>query len=79
MADDDAKLLAGLQRWAARREPAQRERVESLQRLSGGASQQTWAFDLCSDAGSVPLVLRRAPPRRPNARAWARASPPRRN
>lgn len=45
MADDDAKLLAGLQRWAARREPARGERVESLQRLSGGASQQTWAFD----------------------------------
>lgn len=62
MADDDAKLLAGLQRWAARRESARGERVESLQRLSGGASQQTWAFDLCSDAGSVPLVLRRAPP-----------------
>ncbi|HET9207352.1 MAG TPA: phosphotransferase family protein, partial [Burkholderiaceae bacterium] len=51
--------LAALQRWAV---PSQGERIESLQRLSGGASQQTWAFDLCSDAGSVPLVLRRAPP-----------------
>jgi aminoglycoside phosphotransferase (APT) family kinase protein len=62
MNDGDALLLAGLQRWAAQRAPPQAGRIESLQRLSGGASQQTWAFDLCSDAGSVPLVLRRAPP-----------------
>jgi len=62
MADEDAQLLAGLQRWAARRAPSQRERIDSLRRLSGGASQQTWAFDLRGDAGVVALVLRRAPP-----------------
>ena len=34
--------------------------VEAVQRLSGGASQQTWAFDIRGGAGSVPLILRRA-------------------
>ena len=62
MADDEAKLLAALQRWAAQQARSPGERIESLQRLSGGASQQTWAFDLRGDAGSTPLVLRRAPP-----------------
>jgi aminoglycoside phosphotransferase (APT) family kinase protein len=38
-------------------------RIDRLQRLSGGASQDTWAFDLVGDDGSVTaLVLRRAPP-----------------
>ena len=47
--------------------------VAGLQRLSGGASQETWAFALggtsCSTSGSTsaikparPLILRRAPP-----------------
>ena len=38
-------------------------RIERLRRLSGGASQDTWAFDLVGADGSVTaLVLRRAPP-----------------
>jgi aminoglycoside phosphotransferase (APT) family kinase protein len=30
-------------------------------RLSGGASQETWAFEAISRQGTVPLILRRAP------------------
>jgi aminoglycoside phosphotransferase (APT) family kinase protein len=36
-------------------------RVQGLRRLSGGASQETWAFDRVSAAGARPLILRRAP------------------
>jgi aminoglycoside phosphotransferase (APT) family kinase protein len=36
--------------------------IGALKRLSGGASQETWAFELITqDAGPVPLILRRAP------------------
>ncbi len=34
--------------------------IEGLRRLSGGASQQTWAFDVPTNQGVVPLILRRA-------------------
>ena len=37
--------------------------VQSVQRLSGGASQQTWAFDLLATGPAArALILRRAPP-----------------
>jgi aminoglycoside phosphotransferase (APT) family kinase protein len=37
--------------------------VESLQRLTGGASRETWAFDAVGSVrGRMPLVLRRDPP-----------------
>lgn len=40
--------------------------VQALQRLSGGASQETWAFDLLRGEGASPrvepLILRRSPP-----------------
>ncbi len=36
-------------------------RVGSLERLSGGASQELWAFDVESAAGRMPLILRRNP------------------
>lgn len=36
--------------------------VQGLKRLSGGASQQTWAFDLQAGGQSRPLILRRAAP-----------------
>ncbi len=37
--------------------------VEGLRRLSGGASRETWSFDLVAPDGSrQPLVLRRDPP-----------------
>lgn len=35
--------------------------VRDLKRLSGGASQETWAFDLERSQGRRPLILRRAP------------------
>ena len=36
--------------------------VARLQRLSGGASQETWSFDLlCEGDAVLPLILRRAP------------------
>jgi aminoglycoside phosphotransferase (APT) family kinase protein len=60
MSSDEAALAAGLQRLAAQWAP-NGGRIDALQRLSGGASQQTWAFDLCDASGTVPLILRRAP------------------
>jgi aminoglycoside phosphotransferase (APT) family kinase protein len=36
--------------------------VERLERLSGGASRETWAFTALRDGEAVPLVLRRDPP-----------------
>jgi len=57
---NDALLAVGLQRLAAQWAPGG-GRIHALQRLSGGASQQTWAFDLCDPAGTMPLILRRAP------------------
>jgi len=60
MHDEEALLRPGLQRLAGRL-AAGGGSVEALRRLSGGASQQTWAFDLqCADGMRVPLVLRRA-------------------
>jgi aminoglycoside phosphotransferase (APT) family kinase protein len=35
--------------------------VTSLRQLSGGASQETWAFDLATGDGLKALILRRAP------------------
>ena len=35
--------------------------VNGLVRLSGGASQETWAFDAIAADETVPLILRRAP------------------
>lgn len=39
-------------------------RVEALRLLSGGASQESWRFDLHTDEQTENLVLRRAPPGR---------------
>jgi aminoglycoside phosphotransferase (APT) family kinase protein len=57
----DADVAAALQRLAADL-VAGGGRVADVRRLSGGASQQTWAFRIDGDAHSVPLVLRCAPP-----------------
>ncbi len=57
MSGDDA-LQAALDRLAPRLDPAAHG-VEALQRLSGGASQETWAFRLAGP--DRPLILRRAP------------------
>ncbi|MDH4391740.1 MAG: hypothetical protein QE285_10015, partial [Aquabacterium sp.] len=36
--------------------------IGPVTRLSGGASQETWAFDATSTGQAQPLILRRAPP-----------------
>ncbi|MFI4932244.1 MAG: phosphotransferase family protein [Burkholderiales bacterium] len=59
MLGDQAHVAACLQRLAELLAPGGGN-VEDVQRLSGGASQQTWAFDIRGGAGSVPLILRRA-------------------
>jgi aminoglycoside phosphotransferase (APT) family kinase protein len=45
--------------------------VSGLTRLPGGASRETWAFDAEVEGRSLPLVLRRDPPRRPGVRHCA--------
>ena len=41
-------------------------RIEGLERLTGGASRESWSFDaVCDDGRRVELVLRRDPPARP--------------
>lgn len=41
-------------------------RIEGLERMSGGASRETWRFDAVIASGDRrPLVLRRDPPKRP--------------
>src|SRR6478609_4740780 len=36
--------------------------VASAVRLSGGASQETWSFDIAHPDGNIGAILRRAPP-----------------
>jgi aminoglycoside phosphotransferase (APT) family kinase protein len=61
LADPQLLLQQRLQALAPQLD-ARGGQVAGLQRLSGGASQETWAFDLLApDGGSVPLILRRAP------------------
>lgn len=57
--DLEAALAAAVRRGLAGR-PAGRG-VRGLRRLSGGASQETWAFDAETRDGPVPLILRRRP------------------
>lgn len=52
-----AALLTGV----ARRHFAGATGIDSLKRLSGGASQEIWSFDVVTRSGPVPLILRRAP------------------
>ncbi len=57
--------LAGAILDAARQAGLSATRVVDLTRLAGGASKETWAFDLVADDGAVRrLVLRRQPPDR---------------
>ena len=57
----DTPSAAALERVATAFLP-DAQAVAGLERLSGGASQETWAFDVITAAGPVPLILRRAPP-----------------
>ena len=56
----DVDFLPALDRTLARALPGF-ERVTSITRLSGGASQETWAFDASVHGTSEPLILRRSP------------------
>lgn len=53
---NDTRVQSELQALAARRVPG--ARVERLTRLTGGASQPMWSFDLVYPAGVESLVLR---------------------
>src|SRR5580704_19116027 len=44
-----------------RRRFGEAARLERLERLSGGASQELWAFDVEADGATLPLILRRNP------------------
>jgi aminoglycoside phosphotransferase (APT) family kinase protein len=57
---DAALITQALQPLAVRLAPGGGE-VAGMRRLSGGASQQTWAFEVIGEARRTPLVLRRAP------------------
>jgi len=46
--------------------------VTGAAKLSGGASQETWTFDIVHAGGTIGAILRRAPP----AMARRRAAPP---
>ena len=46
---------------ALRRHVAPDVALEGLRRLSGGASQETWSFDLVHGAATDPCILRRRP------------------
>ncbi len=57
----DTPFAAALERVATALVPEGRA-IAGLARLSGGASQETWAFDVITAAAPAPLILRRAPP-----------------
>lgn len=58
-ADEAVDLAAGLEAAMAR--AGHPGRVERLARLSAGATQEIWSFDLVDDGDVHPLILRRAP------------------
>jgi aminoglycoside phosphotransferase (APT) family kinase protein len=53
-------FLPALERALARALPGF-EHTSDVARLSGGASQETWAFDAAVGGTSLPLILRRSP------------------
>jgi len=57
--NDEVGIAGGLRKLVATIVPG--AAVEGLQRLSGGATQETWRFEAVSAAGSTPMILRRAP------------------
>ncbi len=62
LADESVSLAAALLMVAAQFVPGARS-VENLKALTGGASYETWAFEIRTTAGSLPLILRRMPVR----------------
>jgi aminoglycoside phosphotransferase (APT) family kinase protein len=61
IADELAGVRAGLEPIASQLAPDGGQ-VTGLRRLSGGASQQTWSFNVEGRSGEHPLILRRAAP-----------------
>lgn len=56
-------LCKQLTALVARELPDAQTQVSGLQRLTGGASSETWSFDaVMADGSAVPLILRREPP-----------------
>lgn len=55
-ADLETGLLATMRRVAP-----EAAGIANLRRLSGGASRESWSFDLETPKGTEPLILRRAP------------------
>jgi aminoglycoside phosphotransferase (APT) family kinase protein len=55
--DDDAELTTGLEGLLAAHGIT--GRVERLERLSGGASRETWALDVAAPGGTRSLILQR--------------------
>jgi aminoglycoside phosphotransferase (APT) family kinase protein len=58
--EDETGLAAGLEA-VVRRRFGDAAKVVGLERLSGGASQELWSFDVESGAQRMPLILRRNP------------------
>ena len=54
------QITTALKAWADAKFGAG-TRVNGLKRLSGGASQETWAFEVSGNGQNRPLILRRAP------------------
>ncbi len=60
MSDAQATIARGLEEALRRALPGVTG-VHALHRLSGGANQETWAFDAAGEGAPLPLVLRRTP------------------
>ena len=58
---DNAELSLALNRLAPTLADGAVATAGDLRRLSGGASQETWAFRLVTDSGARELILRRRP------------------
>ncbi|MBU6371770.1 MAG: phosphotransferase family protein [Alphaproteobacteria bacterium] len=60
MSTDPADLARGLAALAPRLTPGAAT-IANLKRLSGGASQETWSFDVPAPDGALGFILRRPP------------------
>jgi len=54
------QITSALEAWANAKFGAGCK-VDALKRLSGGASQETWAFQVTANGQVMPMILRRAP------------------
>lgn len=61
MSGSENQLLNDLSDVARRQFPGA-VGISGLRRLSGGASQETWAFDVATHGRAMPMILRRRPP-----------------